>query len=166
LNGSRCDLSSSSPDSLFRRFRSAPSDTPTLNFYNSGTANREVTHSILPTNHSACFLLPVHSKHPLVSSLRLRTSILLRPTTTPSTTSLQPTNQKHPTLKISSPIPKDKLLLKNFLPIRPYERAACLLIGRAKLTLRRFKYGRFDGHFHPENAEPYSDDKMPKKSKV
>ncbi|GFT60729.1 DDE_3 domain-containing protein [Trichonephila clavipes] len=45
--------------------------TPTLNFYNSGTANREVTHSMLPTNHSACFHLPVHSKLPLVFLLRL-----------------------------------------------------------------------------------------------
>ncbi|GFU61347.1 hypothetical protein TNCV_3544751 [Trichonephila clavipes] len=61
--------------------------------YYHGTANREVTHPVPPTNHSACFPRPVHSNKSWFPHQTLTSTLLLRPTTTSSTTSLQPANQ-------------------------------------------------------------------------
>ncbi|GFT94699.1 hypothetical protein TNCV_435041 [Trichonephila clavipes] len=61
--------------------------------YYHGTANREVTHPVPPTNHSAYFPHPVHSNKSRLPHQTLTSTPLLRPTTTSSTTSLQPTNQ-------------------------------------------------------------------------
>ncbi|GFW21900.1 hypothetical protein TNCV_1236251 [Trichonephila clavipes] len=61
--------------------------------YYHGTANREVTHSVPPTNHSACFPRPVHSNQSWFPHQTFTSTPLLRPTTTSSTTSLQLANQ-------------------------------------------------------------------------
>ncbi|GFT72298.1 hypothetical protein TNCV_3608671 [Trichonephila clavipes] len=61
--------------------------------YYHGTANREVTHSVPPTNHSACFPRPAHSNQSWFPRQTFTSTPLLRTTTTSSTTSLQPANQ-------------------------------------------------------------------------
>ncbi|GFT66259.1 HTH_Tnp_Tc3_2 domain-containing protein [Trichonephila clavipes] len=59
-----------------------------------GKANREVTHSVPPTNHSACFPHPVHSNLPWFPPQTLTSSPPPTPLHTSSTTFLQPANQK------------------------------------------------------------------------
>ncbi|GFV74640.1 hypothetical protein TNCV_5130821 [Trichonephila clavipes] len=65
-------------------------------FLQSGTANREVTHPVPPTNHSACFQSPAHSKLPWFPPQTLTSSPLLRLATTSVSTIFQPANQVAP----------------------------------------------------------------------
>ncbi|GFW94158.1 hypothetical protein TNCV_1978981 [Trichonephila clavipes] len=62
-------------------------------FINFGTANREVTHPVPPTNHRARYPPTVHRKLPWFLPQTIASSLLLLPATTSVTTILQPANQ-------------------------------------------------------------------------